>query len=72
MNTSNKEWKLYARNTETLEKLSTSTGTESANVLTNTGKYNKQQAHALLDRVKLNRITPLHLINEALATTGDL
>ena len=32
----------------------------------------KEQAHLILDKAKIDRLTPIYLINQALITLGDL
>lgn len=32
----------------------------------------KTQAHLILDKAKIDRLTPVYLINQALIATGDL
>ena len=33
---------------------------------------NKEQAHLILDKAKIDRLTPIYMINKALITLGDL
>ena len=70
MNTSNQDFKTSEKNTKTQERLSMNTDIESLREPMST--MSLSQANKLLDRVKEGFMTPSHLINEALKTTGDI
>ena len=72
MTTSKHESKNSEASTTAQDVLSTSTAVRNCSGPESNGWLSRSEANKILDKIKEGVMTPLHLINESLKTTGDL